>query len=740
VDKYEYQLKLSEILKLADEKKYEDAAKIAQTINWRKVRSTSTLCRIGEIMGKAEKFKEGKEILLMAYDRSPIGRNIISQLVELCIQEGTLEEAEEYYGEFVEIAPRDNKRYEMRYRLDKLKGASIEDLIGVLEEYKEREFSEEWAYELAYLYHQAGRGEQCVELCDDIILWFGEGSFVEKAMELKMLYEPLTPEQARQYEDCKMYKEGYTVVHSDEVFNTEGVVKEAMNIPTIEPNINRFSTTNLQQEVAKGMQQIMDATEKEEVTSTMNTLHKLVEESSLPIMDTVTRQKDETRIEEIEDEELIDASLQLNFAEILREDTDGQISMDVPQASLESQITGQMSIQEILGEWERTKRAAEIALEEASRQKLESAKVRALAQAEDIMDRLQDVLPTADSERVVPEEQPSDPQAHEERLQKEQMQEPQKEEPKQEEEPVTKTQPETISEEKAEESPWEQQVTRRLSTKKIPLYEKAILAQLEVEEPKEEKAPVMEFSSLSEEQKEIFSYFIPVSGMEQQICEALQGAINHDDLTSETGNLLIEGGRHSGKTMLATNLITLLQDIMPRESAKIGKITADSLNTKSPHEVLSKVYGGYLIIENAGALTVSTARKLSVAMEEDTGGLMVIMEGTRSEMKSVLVKDTQLAKKFTGRIRIPIFTSDELVTFARAYAKEQMYRIDEMGILALYNRIGNIQKADRATTLTEVKEIIDAAIARSKKGGLRNLFKKRATQGGYTILFERDFQ
>jgi hypothetical protein len=417
--------------------------------------------------------------------------------------------------------------------------------------------------------------------------------------------------------------------------------------------------------------------------------------------------------------------------------------MDVPQASPDSQPTGQMSIQEILGEWERTKRAAEMVLEEASRQKLESAKVRALAQAEDIMDRLQDVLPTVDTGRIEPESQ-----TREEQPQEGQAADAVAEEPAAKPQPegasakesTSPDKPEDETQKPEEENPWEKQVTRRLSTKKIPLFEKAILAQLEVETPKEEKAPAMEFSSLSEEQKEIFSYFIPVSGMEQQICEALQSAMNHDDLTSETGNLLIEGGKHSGKTMLATNLITVLQEIMPRESAKIGKITADSLNTKSPHDVLSKVYGGYLIIENAGALTVSTARKLALSMEDDTGGLMVIMEGTRSDMKSVLVKDTQLAKKFTGRIRIPIFTSDELVTFARAYAKEQMYRIDEMGILALYNRIGNIQKADRATTLTEVKDIVDAAIERSKKGGLRNLFKKRATQGGYTMLLERDFQ
>jgi hypothetical protein len=569
--------------------------------------------------------------------------------------------------------------------------------------------------------------------------------------------------QERQYEDSKMYKEGYTVVHSDEMLHTEGVVKEAMNIPTIEPNINRFSTTNLQQEVAKGMQQIMDATQKEEVTTTMNTLRKLVEESSLPIMDTVARQKDEERKEEIEEEELIDASLQLNFAEILREDTDGQISMDVPQSSYERQITGQMSIQEVLGEWERTKRAAELAMEEASRQKLESAKVRALAQAEDIMDRLQDVLPTVDSERVEsqPEEQQSVPELHVSDIA---AKEPEQEEVPVENEPVEElpvsesetgleesaaeemSEPEDKEPPKQEESSstlWERQVTRRLSTKKIPLFEKAILAQLEedAEETKEgEKEPAVTFDSLTDEQKEVFSYFIPVSGMEQQICEALQSALDHSNETSEFGNLLIEGGKHSGKTMLATNLITVLQEIVPRESAKIGKITADSLNTKSPREVLSKVYGGYLIIENAGVLTVSTARKLSLAMEEDTGGLMVIMEGTRSDMKSVMAKDPQLAQKFTGRIRIPIFTSDELVTFARAYAKEQMYRIDEMGILALYNRIGNIQKADRATTLTEVKEIIDAAIARSKKGGLRNLFTKRATDGDYTMLLERDFQ
>ena len=400
MDKYEYNLKLDQMKSLYAEEKYEDAADIADTINWNKIKNVNALVKAGEIYEKTERYEDSREVLLMAYDRSPIGRMIIYRLAEVAIKMGDYEGAEDYYQEFVEIAPRDSLKYVLRYDIKKAEGASYEELIPILEELKEQEYTEEWAYELAYLYHKAGMSEKCIEACDELILWFGDGPYVERALELKMLYQPLTKTQEEKYRTFRKAKEsrdGLTHIDVDEMKNAGEYEHDPVAIPPVKVNPERFNTVNLQQEIAKGMQQIMEATEKETVTDTMDNINKIVEE--IPYLKLPKEEeKQQESDEHIETDEEIDGSLKMNFKEMIGEDSDGQMSMGMDDKTLvEHQITGQITIEEVLGEWEKTKRAAEAALEEAKQRKLESAKARALQQAGDIMDRLTGVIPKLDA-------------------------------------------------------------------------------------------------------------------------------------------------------------------------------------------------------------------------------------------------------------------------------------------------------------------------------------------------------
>ena len=415
MDKYEYNLKLDQIKALSAEEGYMSAAEIADSINWNKIKNVNTLVKIGEIYEKAERYQDARDILLMAYDRSPIGRMIIYRLAEVAIKMGDYDAATEYYDEFVEIAPHDDMKYVLRYAIKKGQGASFDELITILEEYKDEEYTEEWAYELAYLYHKAGKADKCIDACDELILWFGDGPYVERALELKMLYQPLTKAQEEKYRRFKAEKEKPAKIKDEDEVTEIGamemvkggeIVHDDVTIPQITVNQEKFNTVNLQQEIAKGMQQIMEAKGKNEVADTMDTIKKIVED--IPYLklekeqEEYVQQPEET--EHIATDEEIDGSLKLNFKELLGEDADGQMSMVMSEKTqLEHQITGQMSIQDVLEEWEKTRHAAEIALKEAEQQKLESAKARALQEAGDIMERLNDVIPKLDA-GVTPKE------------------------------------------------------------------------------------------------------------------------------------------------------------------------------------------------------------------------------------------------------------------------------------------------------------------------------------------------
>ena len=885
MDKYEYNLKLDQIKALSAEEGYMSAAEIADSINWNKIKNVNTLVKIGEIYEKAERYQDARDILLMAYDRSPIGRMIIYRLAEVAIKMGDYDAATEYYDEFVEIAPHDDMKYVLRYAIKKGQGASFDELITILEEYKDEEYTEEWAYELAYLYHKAGKADKCIDACDELILWFGDGPYVERALELKMLYQPLTKAQEEKYRRFKAEKEKpakikdeaeVTEIGAMEMVKGGEIVHDDVTIPQITVNQEKFNTVNLQQEIAKGMQQIMEAKGKNEVADTMDTIKKIVED--IPYLklekeqEEYAQQPEET--EHIATDEEIDGSLKLNFKELLGEDADGQMSMVMSEKTqLEHQITGQMSIQDVLEEWEKTKHAAEIALKEAEQQKLESAKARALQEAGDIMERLNDVIPKLDA-GVTPkelleeeylkvpvdiieqkaavkepeEEQKPDMQELYADETVDEVQEPQEapkeaidevqepqEAPKEAIDEVQESQeapeeaideaqesqeaPEDTAEEAkepvgepediimAEESEKDEilmqpttmmpeitddmlnvdddtsddetsqekenvsekrdfdhvtsfieQEIAKMTAKNPGLEKKLDMAKtrkmpdislpedLDSEEDDSKLKETKHIKELTSEQKAIFSYFIPVKGMEDQICKAYNAVLDHFNRkeNASTGNLIIQGEQGCGKTMLATSFIKVLQKDGEQLTGKMGKIDAAALNKKDVQQVVRKITGGCLIIERAGDIDRSIAAQLSFLMEHDITGTLYILEDTSKGIKKALSMDEGFASKFTEKISVPIFTNDELVLFAKSYSAELGYKIDEMAILALHNRISNIERIDQATTLTEVKDIIDEAIDREAHSGLKKaisiLTARRYTDDDRIVLKEDHFR
>ncbi len=874
MDKYEYKLKLDEIETLAGQNNYAAAAQIADGINWRKVRNVNELMLAGEVYQKNGRYEDSKEMLLMAYDRTPIGKKIVYRLAQIAIEAGQFDEAQEYYDEFVEIAPHDTLKYVLRYQLSRAMGEPIAEQISILSELKEQEYTEEWAFELAYLYHQAGMTEKCIEACDELVLWFGDGPYVEKALELKMLYQPLSREQEDKYRQFRKARDGIIEVRPDEYLESGEIIHSAMDIPQVQVNADRYNTQNLQEELAKGIQQIMDATKKETVSDTMDSIKKMVGEIPYlqPLLAEESEEDPQQPQNEYETDEEIDSSLNLNFQELLEEEYDGQISMAFPQQSQqEPQVRGQMTIEDILAEWEKTKRAAEAAMEVANQRKLESAKARALQEAGDLMDRLSAMMPQLDAgatakelvaqayEEQTPEsvERASQAladaneqlQAQIDRLQEETLgeseadhqpaqqktedqdatvasidealaaelaaeglelyeDEPEDESAETEPEPASMQQsvvsrelkrpvriepgasafpdiseilstkpfleagaaqlaaetaaeglsdaaqmhPE-MSDEAASVNEGQEHIEQMISdwetmkdpTTPLPEIHLDLFEETEEHEPQESAkfSPVQKFDA---QMAKRFSYFTKVDGMEAQICRAINGCGAYLDGSNPGafGNLVIVGASGCGKTMLATNLVKSLQQMIKKPTGQIGKINGDALNRKDVQDLLEKLAGGCLIIERVGELSRETEGKLSLWLEQHPGAVFVILEDSKESIEKALARHDGFARKFSQRITIPYFTNDELVEFAKTYAAENGYGIDAMAVLALYKRINSIQKLDQATTLVEVKEIVDEAIDHVERGGLKKvlgiLTSKRYDENNYVLLREKDFE
>lgn len=934
MDKYEYKLKLEQIQNLFAAGDYLTAAEMADTINWKKVRSSTTLCMVGEIYEKTGKYDACREVLLQAYDHSPIGRNIVCQLAEVAIKAKHVDEAEEYYNEFLEIAPKDNMRYVLAYEISCLKDQPLTDRIAILEELKEHEYTEKWAYELAVLYGQAELRDKCVETCDELILWFGDGEYVEKALDLKRLYQPLTPAQEDKYKQFRE-KKGMVEISLPQSTERKNVIKEMVKTAECTSEeasettvtASKFNTSKLQEELAKSMRQIMNATEKETVADTMENIKKIV--SDIPYLNGEHEEEAEHAFDQEKINAQVDRSLKKDFHALMKEqeesekeeqdiakeevrenadDTQSEIK-EIKHAGektdAEEVASAQASIEEVLEEWKKTKRAAEAAMAAADQKKLEMSKENALLEAGQIMDRLKTLIPilsatpgedlpvpedtvaaklasddtmkaaneeaaenesaaapeetenveasddissedettaakaestdsdvdavmksasaenstdqaetsvveeadsdlakemaqensevddTADdtvstdtSDSVVEEDiaaaasadisgvtrEMPDLSAYQNRVSAETPDESGHTEAGDAETTDTEAASETVSvsmEDQADEdelhvveSAPDEELEKMLAQAtqmfvenanvEVPVGKAAAVAQdtgvlPEIKLPDDLKEEQKAYE-LTEEQKELFSYFLPVPGMEDQISQILLGTKSRlgNSVTSLTGNILIQGEEGSGKTVFATSLIKAIEKEVGNEDAKIGKISASSLNGKDFAALIPQIDGGYLIIDKAGELNRETALRMSQLMEQNTRGMVILLEDTRAGIRKAMQLDFGFAKKFTEKVDIPIFTIDELVEFGKSYAKEMECTIDQMGVLALYNRINNIQKLERATTLAEVKDIVDEAIENAEGGGIKkafgSIFSKKYNENDYLILHEKDFE
>ena len=936
MDKYEYKLKLEQIQNLFAAGDYLTAAEMADTINWKKVRSSTTLCMVGEIYEKTGKYDACREVLLQAYDHSPIGRNIVCQLAEVAIKAKHVDEAEEYYNEFLEIAPKDNMRYVLAYEISCLKDQPLTDRIAILEELKEHEYTEKWAYELAVLYGQAELRDKCVETCDELILWFGDGEYVEKALDLKRLYQPLTPAQEDKYKQFRE-KKGMVEISLPQSTERKNVIKEMVKTAECTSEeasettvtASKFNTSKLQEELAKSMRQIMNATEKETVADTMENIKKIV--SDIPYLNGEHEEEAEHAFDQEKINAQVDRSLKKDFHALMKEQEESEKeeqetpkqdiakeevkeNADVAQSEIkeikhtgektdaEEVASAQASIEEVLEEWKKTKRAAEAAMAAADQKKLEMSKENALLEAGQIMDRLKTLIPilsatpgedlpvpedtvaaklasddtmkavneeaaenesaaapeetenveasddiasedentaakaeatdsdvdvvmksasaensadqaetsaveeadsdlakemaqenseaddTADdtvytdtSDSVVEEDiaaadilgvtkEMPDLSAYQSRVSAETPDESAHTEAGDAETTDTEAASETVSvsienqadenERHVVESAPDEELEKMLvqatqmfvenANVEVPVGKAAAVSQdtgvlPEIKLPDDLKEEQKAYE-LTEEQKELFSYFLPVPGMEDQIRQILLGAKSRlgNSVTSLTGNILIQGEEGSGKTVFATSLIKAIEKEVGNEDAKIGKISASSLNGKDFAALIPQIDGGYLIIDKAGELNRETALRMSQLMEQNTRGMVILLEDTRAGIRKAMQLDFGFAKKFTEKVDIPIFTIDELVEFGKSYAKEMECTIDQMGVLALYNRINNIQKLERATTLAEVKDIVDEAIENAEGGGIKkafgSIFSKKYNENDYLILHEKDFE
>lgn len=904
MDKNEFKTKYDGIKQLIKEGRTDEALDIVESTNWRKVHNVNALVKASEVCVEAGRLEEARELLYMAHDRSPIGRMIIYHLAILCVKLGDLDEAKEFYDEFVEIAPHDSLKYIIKYQINKAKGADYTTLIGILEGLKEHDFLEEWAYELAYLYHKTMQVDKCIDLCDEIILWFGDGPYVERALEMKMIYQPLDKMQEDKYRHFQQCRDGVTEIRAYEILHSGEIVHETMAIPQVELPAERFNTVNLQAEIKKNIDEIMRATEAEAVSENMENIKTLVEE--IPYLQ-VNEQSDAIAEEQKQAKQELDESLKDTFNEYLAEEYDGQISLLVPESKeVEQQVDGQMTIEDVMEEWEKTRRAAEAALQEAEQQKLESAKNIALKEASQIMDRLEEAIPKLDagvtptdllkeeymakqnedtSEPVkdrtedpapavfqipkvaadgvmgvgleIPvvdpasahiikgEESPEapsivksvEPDASEEWHPPVLEDQDEKADPAQEaslpeeadleevtdvdykeaskivadvndmlqqeidrimanegQEDVRHLEEETLASEVAEEiapdveeddlpeitlpedlqefvaeaetaepevSPQETEVetaeesvspVEEVAEEPLPEIADVVLDSEEMAELLDENVLERAISeempelTLSEEEKEIFSYFMPINGMENTICQALTGVRCRleNKKNSASGNIIIQGGVGSGKTMLASNLIKVLQIETDKLTGNVGKIDAEQLNKKDVALVLSKVSGGCLIIERAGRLSERTQETMRQLMSQENCDVLVLMEDQKKRIDKMLSHNSAFAAMFTEKITIPIFTIDELVNFGKVYALEEGYVVDEMAILAMYNRINLIQRVDHPTSLIEVRDIVESAIDKAEKGGIKAMFNrfgsKRYDEDGNLILREQDFE
>ena len=917
MDKNEYRAKLDEINDLVDRQDYKGALKIVDTIDWRRVRSARTLCMVGEIYEANKRYEDSRKLLLMAHHRAPIGRTVIYRLVELSIKMGNFDEAADYYKQFVEISPNDNSRYILKYKLARAKRAPLEEQISILKEYKSREYTERWAYELARLYAKAGKKEACIEECDDLILWFSEGKYVTKAMELKMKYTPLTPIQQDKYDH--RFQKGYTPAAAtkavaaaaqaaEEVVKAsvpsagdqdkeidaiiksvvgEGAAGSGTQAPkeTVVPQVS-----DTQELKDKAAQEILDVLpgrsvgeeetaaarepvkEKEYVVKDLEPesfgrpsepkpfhmggvmkspskiqapqsklfkeedmnpedfktdlkekeldLEALLAETASELAQAVAEETESPQLPsqektEAQEEEVQEVREPESQEEQIQEEEihkpQAQDEIPAPAAAKSAMVADAIAsaLMEKAEEFEKDAKEAlgdtrEIVTEEILDTESGVPVVEAVEEAEFEEENVQEpqeetveeVSETAEVQKA--EEVPEETDAETEEVQEPASEPEEVPEEMQEPAPETENVPEEIQEpapateetsEIEEEIPAETEETQtdlqetkvipddrvrealgeidlsfaleqELETTVLPKeqgeQDEAEVPGEEIEETEVTAVPVSQPSAFGtaveglmrhhlteEEHRRLFTYFAPVPGMSQQINEALDTAQESACArTSQAGNIIVTGREGSGKTKLSEGLIKALCKERQMQGAKVAYIEAEELNKKDPAAVVDKLSGGFLVIEHAGALDGDIVENLSKAMEFKTNRLTVILEDLKPGIRDLEGKYPEFMKKFDSRIVIPVFTNDELVSFAKTYAKELGYKIDDMAVLALYTLIGDNQNEENPVSIGMVREMMDEALKKAAKKGRRpgkRVSKRHLDESGRIMLYEKDF-
>lgn len=866
MDKNEYRAKLEEINDLVDNQDYQGALKIVDTIDWRRVRSARTLCMIGEIYEANKRYEDSRKLLLLAHQRAPIGKTVLYRLVELSIKMGNYNEAADYYKSFVEISPNDNSRYILKYKLYRARRSPIEEQIQILQEYKEKEYTERWSYELARLYAKAGMKEECIETCDDLILWFSEGKYVTKAMELKMKFTSLTPQQQEKYENGSSKKITETAAKAsaavaaaseaaanvvekitpEEQEEIEKILNSVeLKIPEQEPAAEK--PEHLQDKVAQNLRDVLQgstADEAEEIAVAIDPAVKTSpEEKGYVVKDlepedlsktagfkpfhigegmTMQVKAEAPQSKMFDSKDFVPGSLQTSSKEFeldleaLLAETANELAQAVAEETGNQEETTEESAEEVVEESveevieeaveEPVEEVIEEAVEESRAPEIAAAAVSlsaALAAKADEFDALaagmtQEVVIKRDLEEpevAEVQEEPVEviPESEEEILEQEETPEESIEEAietmealsdagespaeiveelAEELETTGLEEPETIE---AVETEVEEGATKEFPVEKVKeaLGEIDLSKALEEEledtiSPKQDDSHIkrvtgsvaanqerksaafgtaveglMRHHLTEEEHRRLFTYFFPIPGMSQQINEVLDTAQESAcSKTSQEGNIIVTGREGSGKTRLSEGLIKALCKERQMEGAKVAYITAEKLNKKDPVAVVGKLAGGFLVVENAGALKADVVENMSKAMEFKTNRLTVILEDLKPGIRSLQEKYPDFMKKFDSTIMIPVFTNDELVSFAKTYAKELGYKIDNMAVLALYTLIGENQNEENPVAVGTVREMMDNAIARASKKGRRagkKVRKRHLDETGRIMLYEKDF-
>lgn len=780
LDKEEFRIKLEEINRLVEKKNYKDAMEVVDSIDWRRVKNVRTLCVVGEIYAANKRYEDSKEIFLLAYHRAPIGKNILYRLIEVSLRMKDIQEAEEFYEEFLEIAPNDSTRYILNYKISKEKQVPLDQQIRILEEYKEKEFTERWSYELAKLYYQNGDTEKCLDLCNEMVLWFSEGKYVMKALDLKNRMGMLTGAEKEKYD--KQFIPNLTTVEEAAELNTdkdsqeiseiekaedEGPVIESVRID--ERDVN--GAESLQEKISKGIRDIFNGKKKEDSEElTEEESETPAEEVQEEMIKDISSEEEPTNVPELEPEDAVihapknpGQSVFSDIEERIEEFTEEEIEHD-PEEDAQEVSEEKQNEKDAAPEKATEFKMPELEIPESMKNfDVDASLETEIPQAPNIclpgMDKedsdkefdfnLEDTILAAASEQGIeipketiqpkkpvkalePEEDPDDFMTEEDL---------QSAEDEFLNGPAGRNADEDDLAETVEIPVKEVKHSKKEKSAKLLTQEEELEQFIDSIQPETNAEDIIpRDKKMTEDEEKLFTYFAKVPGLREQIVEALYDVqINASDKTSKTGNVIVMGGRETGKTRLISGLIPAICKELNLEASKVAYVFADQINGKNIAEIVKKMSGGFLVIENANQLTKETVEQLNKAMEFRTDGLIVIIEDEKIGMRKLIARFPKFTSKFTSMINMPVFTNDELVNFAKVYTRENGYTIDQMGMLALYNLISTSQKEDQPMNIGAVKDMIDNAIMKSK-GGIRKLIsKKKVNQDGYKVLYEKDF-